>query len=133
MTNPPEQKGNGSQGNNRSTESVVSEVQTELLQRAFRIEGEQVSLRVLPPTNGSRDADALVLLLYGYLRINNQQDVSADALMAAARQSGIQRDRIDRTVPSEFVNRGGARKGVRYSLNNRGIIKAEELLESMFT
>jgi hypothetical protein len=132
MTNPVEQNGDGKENNNRTAESVVSERQAELLERAFRVDGEQVSLRVLPPTNGTRDADALVVLLYGFLRLVNQQEVSASGLMAAARQSGIQRDRIDRTVPVEFTNRGGHRKGVRYSLNNRGITRAEELLENMF-
>jgi hypothetical protein len=114
--------------------AVVSKRQSDLLKRAFRTEGNDVSLRVLPPGNGdgNRDADALVVLLYGFLRLNSQQEVSAMALMAAARQSGLQRERLDRVVPADFVNRGGHRKGVRYSLNNRGIARAEELLERMF-
>ena len=50
------------------------------------------------PNTEKAEADALLLLLYGYTRIKNQHDVTALRLAQAAKQTGIQADRLDRLV-----------------------------------
>jgi hypothetical protein len=105
----------------------------ELIERAYRIDGNALSLRVLPQTK-DRDADALLLLVYGYHALREQKEVGATQLTASARQSGVMLSRIDRTLAKmkSFVMRGGHGKGTRYQIANPGIVKAEKMLREMF-
>lgn len=121
-------------GESESEPDSETEFNHEMFERTFRDDGECVSLRVLPDAANQleRDRDALVLLLYGCQELKGCTEVSSVDLMASARQSGIQRNRLDRTIPGELVRRGGHRKGTRYSLNNRGIARAQDLLEQLF-
>ncbi|HMO83654.1 MAG TPA: hypothetical protein PKC18_01905 [Lacipirellulaceae bacterium] len=102
--------------------------------RFYKLEGEfDVSLKVLPSTDNS-NADALVLLLYGYLMLRKVDTVGSTDLLAMAKKSGLRIDRIDRNIPVAFgryLNRGGTRKGCRYSLNNQGQMYAQNLLETL--
>jgi hypothetical protein len=55
--------------------------------------------------------------------------------MESAKQSGLRIDRVNRNLPKahqQFLITGGTGKGARYSLNNRGMAYAQELLEGMF-
>jgi hypothetical protein len=102
--------------------------------RAFSQDREgYVSLRVLPATQ-DRVADALLLLLYGFRTLKQSDEVPATTLMEAARQSGLQIQRIDRSIAphEELITKGGTRRGGRYGLNNRGIARAESLLAGLF-
>jgi hypothetical protein len=104
-----------------------------MLTRIFAVDTDgQVSLRILPRTP-DRDADALIVLLYGFRRISNQMDVLVGKLGKSARQSGIQIERIDYAIAPnvELITKGGARVGARYGLNNRGLAKAEEMIAGM--
>jgi hypothetical protein len=101
--------------------------------RFYKEESEtDVSLKVLPSTE-NQNADALILLLYGYLHLKDADTVGSTDLLAMAKKSGLRIDRIDRNIPTEhnrFIGRGGTRRGMRYSLNNQGQRYAQELLEA---
>jgi hypothetical protein len=116
-------------------EIIVEGSGTNLLERAFLVDKDGiVSLKALPKT-ANRDADALVLILYGFKSLGQEKDViPVLALLAGARQSGLQIDRVDRTIAPNIslVNKGGQKRGGRYSLNNAGIAYAEKLLREMF-
>jgi hypothetical protein len=92
-----------------------------------------VSLRTLPPTE-DRQADTLILLMYGHRALRQQPNVSADALINGARQSGLTLDRLDRVLGgyTHLHRKGGVRRGTRYTLNNPGIAHAEGILREMF-
>ena len=111
-----------------------TEVDATILAKAFRELDDQLSLLHLPPTE-TQQADALLLILYGYHRLKDQAAVGVMQLMGCARQSGLQIERADRTIAShmQFVNRGGYKRGSRYGLNNRGIAHCEEILREMFS
>lgn len=102
--------------------------------RVYKRDNEQVSLLVLPQTQ-TANADAIILLIYGYQTLLKRDAVNSTELMDAAKWSGMRIDRIDRPLGNghaQFVVKGGSRKGSRYSLNNRGMAYAQELLERMF-
>lgn len=82
------------------------------------------------PKGQQKLADGLLLLLYGFRKLKQQEMVLSLDLMKAARQSGIQLPRLDRTLAKhkELVVEGGAGKGKRYGLNNLGITRAEEIM-----
>ena len=87
------------------------------------------------PKTEDPDADALLLLVYGYQELRpNDYPVSGVRLMQSAKQSGLhQVDRIDRTIDAhtQFVNSAGSRRGKKYSLNNQGSLKAKELIKNV--
>jgi hypothetical protein len=103
-------------------------------ERAFKRKDSRLSLITLPSTSNQR-ADAIILLLYGFQTLFDQDAVSCIDLMDAAKQSGLRIDRVDRNLPTsykQFYNRGGTGKGMRYSLNNVGLRRAQEILEQMY-
>lgn len=104
-----------------------------LIARAFKDEGGILSLR-LHPKGDNRDADALLMILYGYLMLRNERDVLSTHLARSASQTGLGLDRLDRTMAKNeaFCGRGGERKGTYWSLNNMGIEKAKELIATNF-
>ncbi len=109
-----------------------NKLERSLINRIFRVDGEVISLRVLPKTEKAY-ADTLLLLLYGYSAIKGEHDVTAVRLAQAAKQTGIQVDRLDRTIAqnAQYVVRAGFKKGVRYGINNPGIRRAEELIAAL--
>ena len=122
----------GGNGNGNGTTPLMEPDQA-TLDRVFHVgDKDHVSLRVLPRTPNA-DADALVLILYGFYKLAQRTDVFAPTLMACAKQSGIQIDRSDRviSVNQQYINTAGARRGKRYSLNNRGQSFAQGLLREI--
>lgn len=105
-----------------------------VLNRVFRKDGDGLSLLALPRTDDA-EADALIVLLYGFSVLTNKQHVTGVALMSSARQSGIQLQRVDRAINArdDLVLAAGNRRGRRYSLNNRGIRHAEQLIQEILT
>lgn len=103
--------------------------------RFYTLESDgNVSLKVLPNTE-QQNADAIVLLLYGYAHLREADTVGGTELLAMARKSGLRIDRIDRNVPAaynRYINRGGSRRGSRYSLNNQGLQYAQQILDAEF-
>ena len=96
------------------------------------MQGENVSLRALPTTDKA-EADTFVLLLYGFRALKNQVNITAARLAICARQSGVEADRVDRTLAArtQYVTRAGAKRGTKYGLNNPGVRYAEELLTKL--
>ena len=109
----------------------VPSVSSDTLSRVFKV-NDTVSLLAIPKTDKPA-ADALLVILYGYDRMKSINAVTGTTLMKAAKQSGINIDRIDRIMGTrdEFVNFAGAKKGRRYSLNNRGAAEAEKIIRKM--
>jgi len=105
-----------------------------LLARIFDLrEDGAVTLKMLP--NGpDKNADAILLLLYGYHRLKNEECVLATELFRAAEWSGIslRRPAKEFVRNGRFVRRGGQRKGSRYSLNSQGFTMAREIAARMF-
>jgi hypothetical protein len=104
------------------------------LNRIFKRDKNIVSLLIRPKTKAFA-ADSLLILLFGFHQILKQTEVLGGHLKIAARQSGIQLDRVDRVLEhhTALVDKGGARKGARYRLNNPGIEKAKEIMKLMQT
>jgi hypothetical protein len=92
----------------------------------------EISLTALPKTQ-NRDADALLILLYGFQEILGRHAVTGVALKKAAKQSGIQLLRVDRLLGpyGDLVNVAGFKKGRRYGLNNQGVRKAQQIIEGI--
>jgi hypothetical protein len=106
---------------------------SQLLTRIFAEDNNgEISLRALPQTE-SRDADAMLLLLYGYQVLKGEQTVMAGKLKRSARQSGVVVDRADRTLAPHgtLITRAGSKKASKYGLNNQGVKKAEEILNGI--
>jgi hypothetical protein len=127
---PAAQNVNGVQGATIPGNSIA--VTDDLMTRVFRRDSDSVSLLALPHTE-EPEADALMALLLGYQRLLNRPNVTAVTLMQAARQSGINIPRLDTVLGSrtDLVLAAGARRGRRYSLNNRGVAYAEALVRRM--
>jgi hypothetical protein len=134
----PSQNGKPSKNGSRdgSTEALGTDadpVGEETWNRFYKLEGEtDVSLKVLPATQ-NQNADALVLLLYGYLHLREVDTVNSADLLNMAKKSGLRIDRIDRNIPAEhnrYISKGGSRRGTRYGLNNQGQAYAQGLLEA---
>jgi hypothetical protein len=122
----------GSLGIDGVAPSVQATVDEELLNRVFQRGADSVSLLALPRTESS-EADALVALLYGFSRLMSKNQVSSIRLMQAARQSGVNLVRLDSILNSrtDLVLAAGVRRGRKYSLNNRGLAYAEDLVRRM--
>ncbi|HKQ50223.1 MAG TPA: hypothetical protein VJZ71_19265 [Phycisphaerae bacterium] len=103
-----------------------------IMARIFNRSGDSVSLNILPRTP-QMQADALLVLLYGFERLLSRQFVGSFPLIAAARQSGIQLDRLDRVIDfhEQFIISGGFGRGRRYALNNQGKTFAETVIKGM--
>lgn len=104
----------------------------QLLGRVFRDKDDDLSLRTLPNTE-NRNLDTLLLLLWGYYVLKEESTIPASTLIAAANQSGLQLDRVDRVLNSavQYVRSGGMKKGKRYMLTNPGVTYAQELAQAM--
>jgi hypothetical protein len=93
-----------------------------------------VSLTV-HPTGDSRDADALLLLLWGYKVSRGLIEVPVTLLKDSLEQSGIRAGRIDRAMAphlnANLVLKGGHGKGGKYRLTNIGSARAEEIAKKL--
>lgn len=73
---------------------------------------------------------ALVVLLYGYLLIENEAVVPAAHLSLSAKRSGITVDRVDRMlqryIDKEFVEKVGRKRGSGYRITEPGIEFAKD-------
>lgn len=125
---PPRNSDDG--GNNGQSEGASKD----RVERVFSVDKDKqfVSLKILPRTD-NREADSLLLILYGFKELVGLTEVNAVRLSSAARQSGLQLERIDRTINAhrQYVTEGGAKRGKRYGLNNQGINKAIEIIGEM--
>jgi hypothetical protein len=106
------------------------ELGQKLMDRVFKREGDIVSLRHLPST-ANRIADSAILLIYGYMKLSNLDEVPVTKLNEGLRESGLNIERLDRFmgVHSTLYRKGGQKSGGRYTLNNQGVKQAEEWLQ----
>ena len=92
----------------------------------------ELSLRVMPRglKQRERNADALLLLLYGMLALQGRSPVTAPALLRSARQSGLDLDRASRLLDRRrrYLFTEGRRRGKRYGLTAAGVQYCEDLL-----
>jgi hypothetical protein len=105
-----------------------------MLQRIFDLRADgMVTLRLLPKGD-NKEADAFLLILFGYRRLKNEEVVMATQLLRAAELSGLTAYRPAHAlaVHERFVIRGGQKKGSTYALNNQGVTKAEEIAAKIF-
>jgi hypothetical protein len=95
---------------------------------------KSVSLRV-HPTGDQREADAILLLLFGYRDLLNSDEVLVPRIKESMAQSGIRVDRVDRAIAPHqkagFVLKGGTGKGGKYRLTNTGDARARELIATL--
>ena len=101
-----------------------------LLARLYRVDDEgRLRLRKLP----GRTADALLLVLYGMLRLQDRRWVPAPGMTAAARASGARFDRADRLLAAyqDLIDGVGKRRGKRYRLTAAGREHCARLVESL--
>jgi len=88
------------------------------------------------PTGEDRDADALLLILFGFKKAHGLDEVPVTKLIEAIQVSGIRPGRIDRALakPLEagLVLKAGRAKGSKYRLTNTGYSHAEELARTLF-
>ena len=114
-----------------TTASAPGAFDRALFKRVFTDSNAVISLLALPKGDTS-EADALLMLLYAYQELRqNEYPVTGVRLMQSAKQSGLhQVDRIDRKIDThtQYVLAAGARRGRKYSLNNQGVAKAQELI-----
>lgn len=88
------------------------------------------------PTGDQRDADAVLLILWGYLKALQQSEVRVTQLMESMRVSGLTVGRLDRAIApyrkEGFVLKGGKGKGGTYRLTHTGSTRAEDLARVLF-
>jgi len=120
---PENNSGGAGTGNSKLPKPVID--------RVFR-QDDPLSLMDTPKTDNA-EADALLVLVYGHTELRGKPDVTGDALVKSASKTGLNVDRISRTLDArrDFVRSSGVKKGTRYSLNNRGIAEAERLIKTM--
>lgn len=122
----------GGEGNGAASVDLTGDYSPDLVQKAFKVTKDIISLNYLPKT-AQKDSDALLLLLYGYSVLKGQEQVLGTQLIKAVRQSGITLARVDRALArhDSLLLKGGARKGVKYGLNNQGVKQAKEMLSAL--
>jgi hypothetical protein len=95
-----------------------------------------VALRSLP-TGESRYADAVLLVLYGYRRLREIDEVLVTNLKASLDASGSSPARIDRiaepSIREGLLLKGGKAKGGRYRLTTQGVARAENLVRTLLS
>jgi hypothetical protein len=107
-----------------------------ILQRMFDVDPKRqiVSLRVLPPVGPNRACDAGILILYGAQTQLRVAALPVTRFKAGLLKSGVQFNRVNNMMApySQIIIKGGTGVGGKYSLNNQGIVQAENLIRKIF-
>ena len=105
-----------------------------IFSRIFEMRPDGVVTLKLLPKGDEKEADAFLLILYGYRRLKQEETVLGTHLLRAAELSGLSSYRPAHALaPHErYVIRGGQKKGSTYALNNQGVSKAEEIANKIF-
>ena len=106
-----------------------------LIDRLFRQDkAGVVSLRKMP--NGASVADAIMLILYGYHVLSEEQGILGGRIRIGLKDSGFSGvERLDRGtgLDPNLVTYDGKKSGRRYTLTNPGLTRAEELVRAAFS
>jgi hypothetical protein len=99
------------------------------LEQIFEIRPDGTVVLKLLPKGPDKEADAMLLLLYGFYLLKNEECVLATHLFRAAEQSGVslRRPANEYVRNGRFVVRNGQRKGSNYALNSQGLAMAQEI------
>jgi hypothetical protein len=121
-----------------SIEDVVrrsaTKVRQNVLTQVFDLRQNGVVILKVLPKGPDQQADALLLLLYGYYHLKNEERVMATVLNRAAELSGISPPRRitnGYARNGRYVVRGGYGKGGNYSLNSEGLAMAKEIVANI--
>jgi hypothetical protein len=112
-----------------AAESFYETLDQTSLMRIFDLRDDGSVILKMHPKGPDKDADALLLLLYGYSRLKNEKYVLVTHLRRAARQSGISMryPAYEFARNGRFMMRAGQRKGSNYSLNSQGLAMARQI------
>ena len=112
--------------------SLTKDATSEELSLVFQQGKDGISLLRTPRTDNPK-ADALIVLLYGFQKLQDERYVGAPTLLKAAVASGLGLDRLDRTIEarSAWIHATGNRKGKRYTLTNPGIVEAKKMVDAL--
>jgi len=106
------------------------------LEKIVRTDDKAIFLSSVPETSYPA-ADALLILLWAYKLMRNEDAVSGAELLESLKKSGMNTQRIDRAFAhylggtQALVVKMGIRRGVKYKLTERGISRTKELLRSL--
>jgi len=104
-------------------------------------DGDLMVLRVHPPAGDTRDADAILLVMYGYRKAgadgNGVSEVPVTTLKRSLEIAGLRVPRIDRAVApylkAGYLLKTGSGKGGKYRLTVTGFAKAEEMAHKLIS
>ena len=129
----PKANDNGSvSGDEVVTSPPPDESLDALRRRAYRVQGDTLSLNVIPQGK-TADLDAVILILYGRRSLMSADYTMVSALIDGLKQSGLPAERISIVVAGNetLVTKAGVKRGTRYGLTNRGLQRAEEVLRDL--
>ncbi len=94
---------------------------------------ENVLILTQIPRTKQSNADALLLLLYGFRTLLGQERAMGTRLMKAATATGLKIDRLARVIApnAEYVHMEGTGKSRAYALNGKGVGRAEQLARTL--
>jgi hypothetical protein len=109
---------------------------TEALSRIVAVdEKRQLVTLVVHPSGDQREGDAIILILYGFRLLLQQEQVGATKIAEAMRTSGMTFGRIDRDasehITSGYMLKTGRAKGSKYRLSNTGVRRAAEITQAL--
>lgn len=102
--------------------------------KIFHVEGDLLTLGVVPQGD-NQEIEAALLILLGHKILRSADLVSADDLLNGLKQSGIRVDRADRitykTTEQGMTMKTGVRRGTRYRLTTQGMNQALRIAEQL--
>lgn len=138
VSNHQESNNNGGGANEGNAPKLITPVffATNQYWKTFKFDEKRNLLSLsIKPMGDAAQADAILLLLFGYKFLKEQDEVIVTQLKDGLEQSGFSVNRIDRVIApyvrSLFVIKTGKAKGGRYRLTNSGTTKAQTLANQL--
>lgn len=102
----------------------------------FQVDDKKKLIALLVnPTGETRNADAVLLVLYGFKRALETDEVKVTTLKKCLAISGLRPNRVDRTMNAyvpQFAFKTGRGPGSKYRLTTPGFDRADGLARSLF-
>lgn len=134
LVNAPDLDGDEPEARDRKPVDKGKPVDTDvdaLYKRAFRVDGDVLSLNALPPGDEQR-LDTIILILYGRSKLMGETTTLIAYLLDGLAKTGLTIPAVAKTIDSKYVTKVGVKRGSRYSLTNPGIQRAEDLLRKQY-